>query len=122
MTNENKIPETYELIDVDKRVKEFVNMLERNIEIDPKLKMLWIEIYKHAQADRNFAGILYVDLLNKIMATTENHGLYGDKIAKYLERMSKANDQLLLLAKYVSEHVAPTDDMTPDQLYDKIAG
>lgn len=106
--------------DIESKMKTLQVLLNDMEELDPKLKLLWAEIYQNAVTDRRFASIMYEDLLQKILVMVENHGLYGDKIAKYMERMSKANDQLLLLAKYISEHVAESGEIDMKEIYNKI--
>lgn len=106
---------------IEEKMKTLQVLLTDMADLDPKLKLLWAEIYQNAVTDRRFASIMYEDLLQKILAMVENHGLYGDKIAKYMERMSKANDQLLLLAKYISEHVSESSQVDMKDLYDKIS-
>ena len=47
--------------------------------------------------------------------------LYGASMAKYLERMSKSNDQLVKLAELMSKAVPEEEeDVELDDVYDKI--
>lgn len=107
--------------DFEERVKTFEELVSGMADLDPKLRHLWCEIYQNAIMDRSYSRLPYEDLIQKVLATPENHGLYGDKLAKYLERMSKANDQLLLLAKYIAEHQTTGSDISPDDLYSKFS-
>lgn len=105
--------------DVNEKIENFDRLLDNMADLDPKLRHLWSEIYHNAVVDRRYARLPYEDLIQKILVAAENHGLYGDKLAKYLERMGKANDQLLLLAKYISDHQAADSSIDPNELYDK---
>jgi hypothetical protein len=103
--------------DIEEKVKNFNELVQDVADLDPKLRLLWSEIYQNAVADRRYSRLLYEDLLPKLLSATENHGLYGDKIKMYLERMSKANDQLLLLVKYIAEHVVSDSVVNTKDLY-----
>ena len=105
--------------DIEDKVKSFNDLVADVVDLDPKLRLLWSEIYQNAIADRRYSRLLYEDLLPKLLSAAENHGLYGDKIKMYLERMSKANDPLLLLSKYIAEHVAADEAIDTNDLYSK---
>jgi hypothetical protein len=47
-----------------------------------------------------------------------NHNILGPVIAKYLERMSRANDQILKLAELVARE--EETDINPDSIFDSI--
>lgn len=82
---------------------------------------LWVEIYKNATVDREKASMLITNLWKEITTDPEKHMLYGASMAKYLERMSKSNDQLVKLAELMSK-AAPEEeeDVELDDVYDKI--
>ena len=56
---------------------------------------LYEQIYKNALEDRDKAITLYDDLAIAVTGSPESHALQGVIIAKYLERMSASNTQLL---------------------------
>lgn len=105
--------------DINEKIITFDDLLKDVVDLDPKLRHLWSEIYHNAIVDRRYARLAYEDLIQKILTAAENHGLYGDKLAKYLERMGKANDQLLLLSKYIDDHQTVDKNISSDDLYDK---
>ena len=82
---------------------------------------LWEEIYTNASNDREKASMLITNLWKEITTDPEKHALYGTTITKYLERMSKSNDQLVKLAEIMGKS-EPTDEDPPDldDVYDKI--
>ncbi len=82
---------------------------------------LWVEIYKNATVDREKASMLITNLWKEITTDPEKLMLYGASMAKYLERMSKTNDQLVKLAELMSK-AAPEEeeDVELDDVYDKI--
>ena len=81
--------------------------------------MLWIEIYENAIEDRENASILFTDTLLQVKGNAANHNILGPVIAKYLERMSRANDQILKLAEIVAREDSKT--MDPNAIFDKIS-
>jgi hypothetical protein len=65
--------------------------------------------------------MLITNLWKEITTDPEKHALYGTTMTKYLERMSKSNDQLVKLAELMSK-TEEFDDSPPDldDVYDKI--
>ena len=90
---------------------------------DPKSKAeIWTEIYENAFQDREKASMLVTNLWKEITADPEKHALYGITIAKYLERMSKSNDQLVKLAELMQKSGEGVEDvdLDLDDVYSKI--
>jgi len=48
------------------------------------------------------------------------HAVHGRTISSYIERMSKANEQLIKLAELVARAEAAADTINPEDLFDKI--
>jgi len=88
--------------DAEAQFKSFCNLLN-DMEMDEKLKVLWKQIYKNAVDDRKHAMIVWTDLYMQVHGNPEMHALHGDRIAKYMERMEKANTQILKLAELVQK-------------------
>ena len=90
---------------------------------DPRSKEdIWKEIYQNAFQDREKASMLVTNLWKEITADPEKHALYGITISKYLERMSKSNDQLVKLAELMhrSEDTQSEENVDIDDVYDQI--
>ena len=90
---------------------------------DPKSKEeIWSEIYENAFQDREKASMLVTNLWKEITADPEKHALYGITITKYLERMSKSNDQLVKLAELMQKSGEGVEDvgLDLDDVYSKI--
>ena len=90
---------------------------------DPKSKEeIWAEIYQNAFQDREKASMLVTNLWKEITADPEKHALYGITITKYLERMSKSNDQLVKLAELMQKSGEGVEDvdLDLDDVYSKI--
>lgn len=103
----------------EKKIAEFSDLLKSLSDIDDKKRVLWLEIYENAVDDRENASILFTDTLMQVKGNAANHNILGPVIAKYLERMSRANDQILKLAELVArEDSKPID---PDAIFDRIS-
>ena len=94
----------------EKKVEKFSDLLDSLHSTEDKKKLLWKEIYENALNDRESAGILFTDLLMETRGNVANHAIHGAILSKYLERMSKSNDQILRLAEIISkEETKPVD-------------
>ena len=82
---------------------------------------MWKEIYENALEDRESAKILFEDLMLQSKGNSGNHAMFGSIMAKYLERMSKSNDQILKLAEIIAKE-EEKDVMSPDDIFNQIAG
>jgi len=108
--------------DKEDKVKDFVDMLSGISSIDEKRKTLWKEIYENAVSDRERAAILLTEAYKTMGDSTSDHIAIGSTMSKYLERMSKSNDQILSLADLVNKAQAEEEKIVPDELYSKIMG
>ena len=101
-----------------KKVAQFEDLLNSIDEMDDKKRLLWIEIYKNAVTDRESASILYTDTLMQLKGNAANHTILGPVVVKYIERMSRANDQLIKLAEIIiKEENKPLDT---NSIFDQI--
>ena len=102
----------------DKKIKQFSDILDTLTSTEDKKKLLWKEIYENAVNDRENAGILFTDTLMQVKGNAANHNILGPVIVKYIERMSRANDQILKLAELIANE--ESKEMSMDSIYDKI--
>ena len=102
----------------EKKISKFAELLDSLENTEDKKKLLWKEIYENALTDRESAGILLTDLLMETRGSLANHGSYGSILSKYLERMSKSNDQILRLAELIAKEEEKSIDM--NDIYSKI--
>jgi hypothetical protein len=92
--------------DKQSRMAEFEKMLERlDSTVDEKKRFLWKDVYRNAYEERETAYKLFNNAYSGSTATdTEAYHIeVGPILVKYLERASKANEQLLKLASMVEE-------------------
>ena len=116
MTDFNKTLDA--LNEKDKKIRQFSDILDTLTSTEEKKKLLWKEIYENAVNDRENAGILFTDTLMQVKGNAANHNILGPVIVKYIERMSRANDQILKLAELIANE--ETKEMSMDAIYDKI--
>ena len=102
----------------EKKVLQFDQLLESIEGLDDKKKHLWSEIYKNAITDRESAAILYTDTIMQLKGNTANHSILGPIVVKYIERMSRANDQLIKLAEIITEEDSKPIDT--NSIFDRI--
>lgn len=87
---------------LDAKLKTFSDLLDSISTLDDKKKALWLEVYRNAIVDRRAAYTLYLDLLSNVIGSLANHAIHGPNLSKYIERMSRANDQIIKLAELVA--------------------
>lgn len=109
-----------ELDDVKKRVDTFSQVLEKIEHADAKKRILWKEIYENAMLDRQNAHILFVEAYTTMSQGTTEHATLGSTLSKYLERMNKANDQLIRLAELISKSENEHNAINADDLFSQI--
>jgi flavorubredoxin len=105
------------------KIKAFGDLLD-SLKVTDKKKELWKEIYGHAIQDRSYALQMYVNCSNIVIGDPTQHAIHGPNIAKYLERMSRSNDQLLKLAELVAaaEEIGEGGlTMSTDEIYEKLS-
>jgi len=102
----------------ESKVGQFGDLLASIENLDDKKRVLWTEIYHNALTDRENASILFTDTIMQIKGNAANHSILGPIVVKYIERMSRANDQIIKLAELVTaEENKPLDT---GSIFDKI--
>ena len=103
------------------KLEKFSDILDGLTSTEDKKKLLWKEVYENALEDRESAKILFEDLMLQSMGNTGNHSMFGTAMAKYLERMSKSNDQILRLAELIAKE-EEKNELSPDDIFSQIEG
>lgn len=100
----NELFEAYdEQIQTD--IADFRMLIDTITTAEDRKKILWKKIHYNAVIDRRNAFMMYADLVKQIEKDPTQHAVLGSHIAKYLERMSKSNEQLIKLAEIVDSKV-----------------
>ena len=104
----------------EQKLEEFADLLDSLESAEDKKKMLWLESYQNAVDDRESASLLLNDLLVMIPGSSGNHSTHGGLATKYLERMSKSNDQILKLAEIIAKEQEKEATVSPDDIFKSI--
>lgn len=104
---------------INRQLLDFSGLLNNLSSVEEKQKALWKQIYENAVQDRNNAYIMWADLYVFVSTNPTEHAIHGQNLSRYMERMSKANDQILKLAEMVSSASQEQIDetMTEDEMY-----
>ena len=100
---------------------EFSDLVAKIESAPAETKRLWREIYENATNDRMNAYLLFVDLYKDVGGKSQGHLNFGQLMTKYIERMNKANDQLLKLAEQIEKARDSAVSIDEESLYDEIA-
>lgn len=109
-------------IKLESKVRDFSSLLDQIEGLSDKKKKLWKEIYENAICDRQNAYILFSRLVNIVEDKSTEHAVHGRSLASYIEKMSKANDQLIRLAELVAKAEKTNDEIDPEEMFKKING
>lgn len=114
----NPIP-TRELDKITKeQMKDFGSLLKSLDTSLDKKKQLWKLIFENAVTDRKNAYLVFADLYVSVHSSPAEHAIHGPTISKYMERMSKATDQLLKLAELVAAAEEKSSEAVDERIDD----
>jgi hypothetical protein len=99
--------------------EEFRDLLEKIQYASKETKKIWKEIYENAVDDRTHAFLLFADLYRFVANNEKGHVDHGRQISMYIERMNKANDQLLKLAELVENAKQDDEAIDAGALYEE---
>ncbi len=106
--------------DVEKKISDFSGLLEQIETLNDKKKQLWREIYENAISDRQNSYIMFAKLVKLAQDKSSEHAVHGKTMATYIERMSRANDQLIKLAELIDKADRSSESIDPDDMFDRI--
>lgn len=104
----------------EEQIKNFADILDSIDTLENKKKMLWKEIYENAIEDREKSKILFNDAYISMTGGVNEHMNIGAIMSKYIERMSKSNDQILKLAELISKEEEKSEAISDEDIFDKI--
>jgi len=103
-----------------KRIESFKEVMQELSGADPQKMSLWVEIYDNASGDRTIASALFTQAFTLLGSSSSDHASMGPILVKYLERMSKSNEQLLTLAQIVAKEVEKKVSMDTNDIFSQI--
>jgi hypothetical protein len=106
--------------EISTKTKDFSELLDELVDISDKKKKLWKEIYENALVDRHNAYSMFTQLVSITQDKSAEHAIHGRTVSSYLERMSKANEQLIRLAELIGKSESKTQEIDQEELYKKI--
>jgi len=108
---------------LESKVRDFSGLLDQIDGVSDKKKKLWKEIYENAIVDRQNAYVLFTTLVTIVEDKSTEHAIHGKTLATYIERMSKANEQLIRLSELISKSESKQEEsIDPDEMFRKIGG
>ena len=99
---------------------DFEILLDETKNLDKKKKVLWKQIYRNAVEDRSSAAILFDNAFKTMGQSSTDHISMGATLTKYLEKMTKSNQQLLELSALISKDEEQASNINPDDLFQRI--
>ena len=108
--------------EVEKKISEFEEILDSVENLDSRKMFLWLEIYNNAKSDRTCASALFTQAYSQLGSTSSEHVTLGATLVKYLERMNKANEQLLSLANLITKEIEQQRSLDADSIFEQIEG
>ena len=107
--------------DIHDKIKDFSDLLDTIDGVSDKKKKLWKEIYQNAVTDRQNAYVLFTALLDIVQDKSMEHAVHGKNMSTYIEKMSKANDQLIRLAELIAKSESKQqEEIDPEEMFKKI--
>lgn len=107
---------------IEERSRDFGELLNSIESLDDKKRRLWKEIYENAIVDRQNSYVMFTKLVRIVQDKSAEHAVHGKTIATFLERMSRANDQLIKLAELIAKAQKGDETIDPDDMFAKIRG
>tara|TARA_B100001059_G_C17284860_1_gene309983 strand:- start:7 stop:384 length:378 start_codon:yes stop_codon:yes gene_type:complete len=102
-------------------IKNFADILDSIDTLENKKKMLWKEIYENALEDREKSKLMFNDAYIGMQGGINEHMNIGAIMSKYIERMSKSNDQILKLAELIAKEEEKEETISDDDIFSKIS-
>ena len=106
--------------EIKEKCKDFSDLLDSIDALGDKKKRLWKEIYENALTDRQNAYAIFIRLCKIVKDDSSEHAIHGKTMATFVERMSKANEQLIRLAELIAKEESKSQAIDPDDLFDRI--
>jgi hypothetical protein len=106
--------------DIEARIRDFSELLKNIESVSDKKRQLWREVYENAISDRQNAYVMFVKMVEITGKKSTEHAVHGKTIASYIERMSRANDQLIKLAELIAKAEEKSSEIDPEDMFNRI--
>lgn len=101
--------------DIEERIEKFNSLVDSIDKLPEQKKNLWRQIYANAMHDRKLAFCMYSSIVLNL-DDPQAHSIHGPSIAKYLERMSKSNEQIIRLSELVFQAMEDAGGELPETI------
>lgn len=108
-------------LDFEQKLHDFSELLSKIEGVNDNQRKLWIEIYHNAITDRQNAYTLFTRLVDIVQDKSAEHAVHGRTLTSYIERMSKANEQIIRLAELVAKSENKNEDIDAEEIFKKIS-
>ena len=105
---------------IEEKIKDFSDLLSQIDGVSDKKKKLWKEIYENAIADRQNAYHLFTVLVSIVEDKSTEHAVHGKTLSSYIEKMSKANDQIIKLAELIARSETKSEEIDSEEMFRQI--
>lgn len=107
---------------VEDKIRNFDELLQNIDSLSDKKRQLWKEIYENAVVDRKNSLLMFKKLAKITKESSSEHAIHGRTMNAYIERMSKANDQIIRLAELIAKADGSNGDepIDPHEMWGKI--
>lgn len=107
---------------LNEKLDDFGDLLDSIKNLSEKRKFLWKEIFYGAMTDRSTASLMFQTALQTMdVNSSVEHINMSPVLTRYLEKMSKANDQLIKLAELIRPLQEENQIISSDDIFDKIS-
>jgi len=108
------INKTEDYLDIEDKILSFHRLVDSMATVKDQKKTLWKDIYSNAVRDRKLAFMMYQSITENL-DDPAGHSIHGPTIAKYIERLTKSNDQVMRLCEIVSSALEANEE-TPENI------
>lgn len=103
-----------------KKFESFSSLVDKIEDLSDEKKHLYKEIYENANTDRQHAYGMYRILIDICGNNTTEHAVHARSIGTFVEKMSRANDQLLKLCDLIRRAEEKNEFIDPDDMFNAI--
>jgi hypothetical protein len=109
-------------LDVETKLRDFSALLDEIDNLNEKKRALWKDIYTNALSDRQNSYVMFMQLFKLIDGKSTDYAVHGRTMTACIERMSKANEQLIKLAELIARAEHGDSKIDADAMFERISG
>jgi hypothetical protein len=106
--------------DFETKIRDFGDLLKDIENLSDKKRELWKNIYENAISDRTNSFIVFKQVFTLCGGKSTELAVHAKTLTSCVERMAKANDQLIKLAELIAHAEHKDGEVDADELFDRI--